>query len=86
MEEFVDFIINDEKIVRKYTNYVLNNMNNGLQDLRERDTNFSDELFGREINLLKDIKANFRLYCKDISEEEVKRLSNLIEIYCCLKV
>ena len=35
MEEFVDF--NDEKIVRKYTNYVLNKIINGSKDLRERD-------------------------------------------------
>ena len=55
------------------------------QRIFEKETDFSDELFRREINLLKDIKANFRLYCKDISEEEVKRLSNLIEIYCCLR-
>ena len=83
MEEFVDF--NNEKKVRDYSNKIRTEINNGLEDLRKRDTNFSDMIFREEIHFFNSIKSNFRTYCKNIPEEEVKRLSNLIEIYSCLK-
>ena len=81
--EFVDFY--HKKSVRDYINKIRTEINNGLEDLRKRDTNFSDILFGKEVHLFKDIKANFSVYGQDTSKEEVKRLSNLIEIYSCLK-
>ena len=81
--ENVDFY--DKKSVRDYTNKIRNEINNGLEDLRKRDTNFDDILLERELDLFKDIKANFSVYGQDTSKKEVKRLSNLIEIFRCLE-
>ena len=81
MEQFEYF--DDEKF-REYINNIRNEIYKGLEDLRKRNDSFYNDLFEREKELFYIIKNNFILNCKDISEEEKKRLINLIEIYSCL--
>ena len=89
MEKFEDLY--DDKKLREYSNNIRKFIYNILNDLRdgERNARLSENLFVREIelfnNISTNIKTNFNKICPDISEEEKKRLDNLIKIYTCLK-
>ena len=89
MEKIEDLY--DDKKLREYSNNIRKFVYNILNDLRDRERNarLSENLFVREIelfsNIRTNIKTNFKKICPDISEEEEKRLDNLIKIYTCLK-
>ena len=83
--EFENVYFYDKKSVRDYTNKIPNEINNGLDDLRKRDTNFDDKLLEREMDLFRNIKAILSVYEQDTYKKEVKRLINLIEIFICLE-
>ena len=78
--EFENLDFYDEKSLIDYTNKIRNEINNGLEDLRKRDTKFDTLLLERELDLFNNIKSNISL-----NEQEVKRLSNLIEIFRLLE-
>ena len=76
-------LIENSNNIRKFIYNILNNLRN-----RERNARFSEILFVREIELFNNIISNIKTHkkiCPDISEEEEKRLDNLIKIYTCLK-
>ena len=85
MEKFEDLY--DDKKLREYRNNIRKFIYNILNDLRDRKRNsrLFENLFIREIELFSNIRTNFKKICPDISEEEEKRLDNLIKIYTCLK-
>ena len=85
MEKFEDLY--DDKKLREYSNNIRKFIYNILNDLRERERNarLSENLFVREIELFSNIRSSLKKNCLDISEEEEKRLDNLIKIYTCLK-
>ena len=82
MEEFVNFY--DNQSLKDYSNKIRTKIINGLEDLRKRDSNFSRLLSNEERRFWNDIKNKFERYGQDTSEEKVKRLAILIEIYDCL--
>ena len=82
MEDSVNFY--DNKSLEDYIHKIRTEINNGLEDLRKRDSNFSRILSEEESRFWNIIKNNFRNYSQDTSEEKVKRLCNLIAIYNCL--
>ena len=89
MKKFED--LSDDKKLREYSSNIRKFIYNMLNDLRDRERNarLSENLFVREIDLFNNvrdnIKNNFGTICPDISEEEEKRLDNLIKVYTCLK-
>ena len=85
MEKLEDLY--DDKKLREYSNNIRKFIYNILNDLRERERNarLSENLFVREIELFSNIRSSLKKNCLDISEEEEKRLDNLIKIYTCLK-
>ena len=85
MEKFEDLY--DDKKLREYSNNIRKFIYNILNDLRDRERNarLSENLFVREIELFSNIRSSLKKICPDISEEEEKRLDNLIKIYTCLK-
>ena len=78
--EFENLDFYDKKSLIDYTNKIRNEINNGLEDLRKRDTKFDTLLLERELDLFNNIKSTISL-----NEQEVKRLSNLIEIFRLLE-
>ena len=85
MEKIKDF--SDEKELREYSNNIRKFIYNILNEIRDRERNskINEILFVREINLFNNIRDNINNICPDISEEEKKRLDNLIKVYSCLK-
>ena len=84
--EFENLDFYDKKSLIDYTNKIRNEINNGLEDLRKRYTKFDRLLLERELNLFNNIKSNIRVNEEeDDPEKEVKRLSNLIEIFSLLE-
>ena len=81
--ENLDFY--DQKSLIDYTNKIRNEINNGLEDIRKRDTIFDTLLLERELDLFNNIKSTISLNEQDTSKKEVKRLSNLIEIFRLLE-
>ena len=49
--EFENLDFYDEKSLIDYTNKILNEINNGLEDLRKRDTIFDKLLLEKELDL-----------------------------------
>ena len=80
--EFVNFY--DNQSLKDYGNKIRTEIINGFEDLRKRDSNFSGLLSNEERRFWTDIKNNFVRYGQDTSEEKVKSLASLIEIYDCL--
>ena len=78
--EFKNLDFYDEKSLIDYTNKIRNEINNGLEDLRKRDTMFDKLLLEKELDLFNKRKSTISL-----NEQEVKRLSNLIEIFTLLE-
>ena len=78
--EFENLDFYDEKSLIDYTNKIRNEINNGLEDLRKRDTIFDKLLLEKELDLFNKKKSTISL-----NEQEVKRLSNLIEIFTLLE-
>ena len=78
--EFENLDFYDEKSLIDYTNKIRNEINNGLEDLRKRDTYFDTLLLELELDLFNKKKSTISL-----NEQEVRRLSNLIEIFSSLK-
>ena len=80
--EFVNFY--DNQSLKDYSNKIRTEIINELEDLRKRDSSFSGLLPNEERRFWRDIKNNFERYGQDTSEEKVKRLASLIQIYDCL--
>ena len=78
--EFENLDFYDEKSLIDYTIKIRNEINNGLEDLRKRDTIFDTLLLERELDLFNNKKSTI-----SVNEQEVKSLSNLIEIFRLLK-
>ena len=83
--EFENLDFYDKKSLIDYTNKIRNEINNGLEDLRKRYTKFDRLLLERELDLFNNIKSNIRVNEEDDPKKEVKRLSNLIEIFRLLE-
>ena len=78
--EFESLDFYDEKSLIDYTNKIRNEINNWLEDLRKRDSIFDKLLLEKELDLFDKRKSTISL-----NEQEVKRLSNLIEIFTLLE-
>ena len=78
--EFENLDFYDEKSLIDYTNKIRNEINNWLEDLRKRDRIFDKLLLEKELDLFDKRKSTISL-----NEQEVKRLSNLIEIFTLLE-
>ena len=84
--EFENLDFYDKKSLIDYTAKIRNEINDGLEDLRKRDTKFDRLLLERELDLFNNIKSNIRVNEEeDDPKKEVKRLSNLIEIFSFLE-
>ena len=83
--EFENLDFYDKKSLIDYTAKIRNEINDGLEDLRKRDTKFDRLLLERELDLFNNIKSNISVNEQDNSKKEVKRLSNLIEIFRLLE-
>ena len=84
--EFENLDFYDKKSLIDYTNKIRNEINNGLENLRKRYTKFDILLLERELDLFNNIKSNIRVNEEeDDPKKEVKRLSNLIEIFSLLE-
>ena len=81
IKEFEDFY--DSKLLKDYSNKIRTEIINGLEDLRKRNDDFSEKIICEESRLWSNLIRNFRDFNKDNSEEKVKRLTKLIEIYTC---
>ena len=80
--EFVNFY--DNQSLKDHGNKIRTEIINGFEDLRKRDSNFSGLLSNEERRFWNDIKNNCVRFGQNTSEEKIKSLSNLIEIYSCL--
>ena len=78
--EFENLDLYDEKSLLVYNIKIRNEINNGLEDLRKRDVVFDKILLEKELELF-----NLRKSSISLNKQEVKRLSNLIEIYTLLE-
>ena len=78
--EFENLDFYDEKSLLDYSNKIRNEINNVLVDLRKRDTIFDVLLLENELDLFNKRKSFISL-----NEQEVIRLSNLIEIFRLLE-
>ena len=78
--EFENLDFYDEKSLIDYTIKIRNEINNWLEDLRKRDSIFDKLLLEKELDLFDKRKSTISL-----NEQEVKRLSNLIEIFTLLE-
>ena len=83
--EFENLDFYDKKSLIDYTNKIRNEINNGLEDLRKRYTKFDRLLLERELDLFNNIKSNISVNEEEDDPKEVKRLSNLIEIFSLLE-
>ena len=73
----------DNQLLKDYGNKIRTEIINGLEDLRKRNDNFSKKMIFEESRLWSTLISNFRDFNIDNSEEKVKRLTKLIEIYAC---
>ena len=69
--EFENLDFYDEKSLKDYTNKIRNEINNGLEDLRKRDTIFDTLLLERELDLFNNKKSTISLNEQDTSKKEV---------------
>ena len=81
IKEFENFY--DIQLLIDYGNKIRTEIINGLEDLRKRNDNFPKKMILEESRLWSTLKNNFRDFNIDNSEEKVKRLNKLIEIYTC---
>ena len=78
IKEFENFY--DSQLLKDYGNTIRTEIINALEDLRKINDDFSKRIICEESRLWTNLINNFN---KDNSEEKVKRLTKLIEIYTC---
>ena len=81
IKEFENFC--DIQLLKDYGNKIRTEIINGLEDLQKRNDDISLKIIYEESRLLFNLINVFRDFNKDNSEEKVKRLTKLIEIYTC---
>ena len=81
IKEFENFY--DVQLLKDYGNKIRTEIINGLEDLQKRNDDFPLKIIYEESRLLFNVINVFRAFDKDNSEEKVKRLTKLIEIYTC---
>ena len=81
IKEFENFY--DNQLLEDYGNKIRTEIINGLEDLRKRNNKFSERIIQEESRLRFNLIKDFSAFNINNSEEKVKRLSKLIEIYYC---
>ena len=81
IKEFENFC--DIQLPKDYGNKIRTEIINGLEDLQKRNDNFSLKIIHEESNLLFNLMNVLKSFNKNDSDEKVKRLTKLMEIYKC---
>ena len=81
IKEFENFY--DIQLLKDYGNKIRTEIINVSEDLRKRNDDFSERIIREESHFWFNLISNFRGINIDNSEEKVKRLTKLIEIYTC---
>ena len=71
----------DDQSLKEYGKKIRIEIINGLEDLQKRNYDFSLKIIYEKSNLLFDLLKVLKSFNKDNSDEKVKRLTKLIEIY-----
>ena len=72
--EFENLDFYDKKSLIDYTAKIRNEINDGLEDLRKRDTKFDRLLLERELDLFNNIKSNISVNEQDNSKKRSKKV------------
>ena len=73
----------DDQTLKEYGNKIRTEIINGLEDLQKRNDNFSLKIIHEESELLFSLMRVLKSLNEDNSDEKVKRLTKLMEIYKC---
>ena len=73
----------DDQSLKEYGKKIRTEIINRLEDLQKRNDDFSLKIIYEKSNLLFHLLKVLKSFNKDNSDEKVKRLTKLIEIYTC---